>query len=338
MIKNPYTTLEDQAKFNSLTEADKKFYSSGADINDPYVALRAPNRGISSEELKKNPTAAKDLAWPPSQQPVLDSGWTEPESAANADVQPIYPYNNVTQTESGHFMEMDDTPKRERVRLQHRTGTFIEMHPNGDEVHKVYGDGYEITVKNKNVLIKGRCSVSIEGDCNMDVKGSYNLQVAKDYNLLVGGKVNIRGKKDITLDGGGDVEILANENFGGTLRLGAADSLYLASDLVVGGSIQADVITAESRLATGPLGGVTAGSAGFVSVLGGLSIGIPIAVPGSVFAIGTGTFGISVTSPFGSFILSQAVLATDRINRQLDNIHRHPVKGGLSGTRRPKAV
>ena len=87
--------------------------------------------------------------------PGTDNSWTEPESAANTDYQPIYPYNNVQVTESGHSFEMDDTPTRERVRLQHRSGTFIEMHPNGDEVHKVYGNGYEITIKDKNVLIKG---------------------------------------------------------------------------------------------------------------------------------------------------------------------------------------
>ena len=58
--------------------------------------------------------------------------WTEPESAANADNQPVYPYNDVTQTESGHFMEMDDTPGAERIRLQHRTGTFTEIQADGN--------------------------------------------------------------------------------------------------------------------------------------------------------------------------------------------------------------
>jgi hypothetical protein len=35
-------------------------------------------------------------------------GWTEPESAANTDYQPVYPYNNVTQTRSGHMFELDE--------------------------------------------------------------------------------------------------------------------------------------------------------------------------------------------------------------------------------------
>ncbi len=75
---------------------------------------------------------------------MADMSWTEPESAANTDYQPIYSYNNIQQTESGHSFEMDDTPTRERVRIQHRSGSFIEMHPNGDEVHKIVGKGYEI--------------------------------------------------------------------------------------------------------------------------------------------------------------------------------------------------
>ena len=84
---------------------------------------------------------------------MADLSWTEPESAANTDYQPVYPYNSVTQSESGHSLELDDTPGRERVRLQHGTGnTFIEMQATGDEIHKIFGNGYEIVLKNKNVL------------------------------------------------------------------------------------------------------------------------------------------------------------------------------------------
>lgn len=124
--------------------------------------------------------------------------WTEPVSAANNNTKPVYPYNQVRMTESGHTFEMDDTPSRERVRLQHRTGTFIEMHPNGDEVHKVYGNGYEITVSNKNVLIKGNCDITIEGDCNLNIGGNMTGK-ASSWNLT--GDVNIEG----TLNATGDV-------------------------------------------------------------------------------------------------------------------------------------
>ena len=57
---------------------------------------------------------------------MADSAWTEPESAANTDYQPVYPYNNVTETESGHSWEMDDTPGAERIHLNHKANTFFD--------------------------------------------------------------------------------------------------------------------------------------------------------------------------------------------------------------------
>ena len=107
-----------------------------------------------------------------SDKPDFVIAWTEPESAANSDYQPVYPYNNVTQTKGGHSFEMDDTPTRERIRVQHGKGTFFEMHPNGDEVHKIIGDGYEITLKDKNMLVKGKLNITVEGDAYLWVQGN----------------------------------------------------------------------------------------------------------------------------------------------------------------------
>ena len=268
-----------------------------------------------------------------------DNLWTEPESAANADNQPVYPYNDVTQTESGHLFELDDTPTRERVRLQHRSGTFFEMHPNGDEVHKVYGDGYEIVIKNKNVLIKGTCNITINGDANMHVLGTHNVQVDGDYNLQVAGKMNQRVVGDISLSSDNDVSITANENFGGSLRLAAADHLFLASDLVVGGSISADIINAQTRVNAGT--GVYAGPLGFVSNFGGLSLGVPsaatpVAVPGCINTVGAITSLASVNAPIANFALANcgimdAVLMTDVINSTIYNYHIHPSPKGPTG-------
>jgi hypothetical protein len=265
--------------------------------------------------------------------------WTEPESAANADNQPVYPYNDVTQTESGHLFELDDTPTRERVRLQHRSGTFFEMHPNGDEVHKVYGDGYEIVIKNKNVLIKGTCNITINGDANMHVLGDHNVQVDGDYNLQVAGKLNQRVVGDVSVSSDNDISITANENFGGSLRLAAADHLYLASDLVVGGSISADIINAETRVNAGT--GVYAGPLGFVSSFGGLSLGVPspatpVAVPGCINTVGAITSLASVNAPIANFALAKcgimdAVLMTDVINSTIYNYHIHPAPRGPTG-------
>jgi hypothetical protein len=243
-------------------------------------------------------------------QPPSTNLWTEPESAANTDYQPVYPYNNITLTESGHSFEMDDTPARERVRLQHRSGTFIEMHPNGDEVHKVYGDGYEIVIKNKNVLIKGVCNITVEGDCNMQVLGDFNHSVKGDYNLEVAGKMKQRVVGDISLSSDEDISITANENFGGAVRIAAADNVTISSDLVVGGSIAGDIISAETRINAGT--GVYAGPLG-------------------IYSLGPITSLVSMQAPLGTFSLMTSIMMTDVVNTGIYKTHIHPAPRGMTG-------
>lgn len=262
--------------------------------------------------------------------PSGDRSWTEPESAANVDDQPQYPYNNITQTQSGHSFEMDDTPARERIRMQHRTGTFIEMHPNGDEVHKVYGDGYEITIKDKNVLVKGHCSITVLGDCVVDIQGDKTESVGGDYTLRVGGEYKVYGVDGVSLSSKADVKIGAGNSFlGGSVILSSANDVQVSSDLYVSGSVNADLITSKTRVDA--LTGVSAGPLGFVSITGGLTIGAPFAVPGNITCTGLINAGISVSAPRGSFLFMSSVLMTDLINTTLHNVHIHPTPEGPSG-------
>ena len=77
--------------------------------------------------------------------------WDEPRSAFNAS----YPFNQVYETKNGHVQEFDDTPGAERIRTQHRAGTFTEWQPDGTEVHKIVGNGYRIVAQDDNVIIQG---------------------------------------------------------------------------------------------------------------------------------------------------------------------------------------
>ena len=265
--------------------------------------------------------------------PFVEGAWTEPESAANTDYQPIYPYNNVTATEAGHKLEMDDTPTRERIRLSHRVGTFIEMHPDGSEVHKVFGNGYTIIVQNNNVRISGNCSIQIDGNCNLSVAGNMGVQVAGDYEMLVGGNTQIRSKGSLVLSGDGDVELSASEGFGGTMYLGAADHISVRSDLEVSGTLTGDIIKAD-RIIGGDLkgGGVYAGLDGFTTC-GGVSASFPtplapIAIIGQINALGTVNAVISVNAPIANFSLGnigvlKSILMSDQINSAVFNTHIH---------------
>lgn len=265
----------------------------------------------------------------------IESTWIEPESAANKETKPEYPYNNIHQTEGGHSFEMDDTPTRERVRIQHgKSKNFIEMHPNGDEVVKIFGDGYEIVAKNKNILIKGFCNITVRGDCNMEVLGDFNQSVSGDYNLAVKGQYNVRAVKDISISGDDDVSISANETTGGSLRLSAATSFDIGSDLNVYGPITCDSLVAKTRVTGGM--GVTAGPYGFTSMLGGLSLGkptplYPVAIPGSITTVGPIISDVAVAAPLGNFLIMTSVLMTDIVNTTMHNFHIHPTPTGSSG-------
>lgn len=267
--------------------------------------------------------------------PPIESTWIEPESVANDETKPEYPYNNIQQTEGGHSFEMDDTPKRERVRIQHgKSKNFIEMHPNGDQVVKIFGDGYEIVAKNKNVLIKGVCNITVRGDCNMEVLGNFNQSVTGDYNLAVKGQYNVRAVKDISISGDDDVSISANEKPGGSIRLSAATSVDMASALNVIGAATCDSLVAKTRV-TGNMG-VLAGPFGFTSALGGLSLGKPsitnlTAIPGTITAVGPIISDVVVAAPLGTFGIMAAVLMTDVINATMYNFHQHPAPRGITG-------
>ena len=257
-------------------------------------------------------------------------GFLEPEDSFNEDTQPEYPFNNVTQTESGHIFELDDTRDRERIKLMHRSGTFIEMNPDGSEVHKVFGDGYEITVKDKQVLVKGKCSVTIMGDSIVEIQGNKTEQINGDYNLLILGDFNqeVKGKTSITSQK--QLDLVSNPTFGGRLNLNAGGTIHVNGDFSVDGSIMCDKLMASTRVDAGL--GMSAGPYGFVTVTGGFSAGVPVAIPGCVTCILNVNAGVSVNAPLGLFLVSKATFMTDVVNVRLHNIHFHKAPKGFTGT------
>jgi hypothetical protein len=257
--------------------------------------------------------------------PDFFNGWIEPRSPA-LDAPPEYGMNYVQITDSGHSFEMDDTPDRERIRLTHRIGTFIEMHPNGDEVHKVYGDGYEITVKNKNILVKGDCNITIEGDAQVHVmgnkreyiEGQYELHVKKSFTILAEESLNMTSKSDMTIRAGNGIT--------GAMDIYAPDTVTITADLTVEGGITTEKLFSYGRVDAGT--GVGAGPLGFVSVLGGLSIGIPAAIPFTILSSVLIAAGVQMTAPNSSFGFSQigvmtAGWMTDLVNVSIFDCHFH---------------
>ena len=96
-----------------------------------------------------------------------------------------YPYNHVFESESGHIIEIDDSPGGERLHREHMSGTFEEWHPKGDKVVKVIGNNYEIVAGNSNVMISGNVNITISGDCRQLIKGDYIQEIEGNYTQKI---------------------------------------------------------------------------------------------------------------------------------------------------------
>ena len=146
----------------------------------------------------------------------LDTVTEEPATKYAA----VYPNNKVTQTTSGHIIEIDDTPGAERINVRHMSGTFVEIHPNGDVVQS-NGNRFQITTGNDNVHITGVCNVTVDGDANLTVTngdcnttvsaGNSNLTVSGDCNVTADGNYNASASGDIVLAAGGNVNVTGSK-------------------------------------------------------------------------------------------------------------------------------
>jgi hypothetical protein len=253
--------------------------------------------------------------------PQGDTTWIEPDSQAEFSK---YPYNHVQQTESGHSMEFDDTPGYERIRLQHRTGSFTEIQSDGTEIHKIVGDGYDIIAKNNHVLIRGYCTVTIQGDSVLNIQGDAYQQVEGDVIQTVEGKMTTVAKGDVNLSSESDININAGgigNPLGGRVVLRASDSVHVDGDLTVSGSI-----STSGSLST--LGNVIAVQKLFstqgIVTLGGLNVGapdisgpLPPGIINATGAINVPTVNALVLNDvFGPVVLMRAIFST----------HTHPGK------------
>ena len=217
---------------------------------------------------------------------------------------------------------MDDTPKRERIRLQHRKETFLEMHPNGDQVVKVQGDSYEIVIKNKNVLVKGQCNITIEGNAVVDIMGDKLERIKGNYTQIVEGNYEQFVKQESRILSGKDMHIKADPLIGGKMFIGAGE-VIVYSDVTVDGEVAAQKVSALTRVDAGM--GMSAGPLGFVTLTGGIAVGpdFPVAIPGCIHATGIIASSSIVTAPTATFATMMAYLMTDVTNKSIYNTHIH---------------
>ena len=126
-----------------------------------------------------------------------------------------YPHNNVlASTQSGHLIEVDDTPGAERIHIYHRTGSHVEMRPDGSVKYKTVKTRQDVTIGDHEVIIQGDYRITTDGGMQLHVRN---------------GKLIIEGGSGIEVyASGGDISMQAPK---GNIKLEAKkislDSLYV---------------------------------------------------------------------------------------------------------------
>lgn len=114
------------------------------------------------------------------------STFSEPETKYAAK----YPNNFTKTTKSGHVIEIDDTEGAERIKLYHKSGTMIEMHPDGQIVYRN---------KTETKIINGDKNTFVSGDVNNTVEQSLYNKIANDIKQIIGNQFYSKSA-DVHLD------------------------------------------------------------------------------------------------------------------------------------------
>lgn len=146
-----------------------------------------------------------------------------------------YPMNQVRETITGHVTEMDDTPGRERMLFKHRTGTGIDMRPDGTMIISTKFNTIHITGNDQKILVSGDGDVVYQGNLKLHVAGDMDVEVGGNYNLIVHGdkREDIRGSYQQKVKENHETSITENKS---TFVVGTnTDTVLTDNNLIVKG-------------------------------------------------------------------------------------------------------
>jgi len=156
------------------------------------------------------------------------------EQPATTQSSAKYPTNHVFETETGHYVEFDDTVGNERIHLFHKKGTFIEIDSAGNMIIKTVGNVTNIVAGNMDTYVKGNYSVSAGG--NIDVYAGKDLTEKVDGNR----KTTITGNDEVAITGTLTAEVTKDvtNTFSANLTttITALGSITASGAMTVGGS------------------------------------------------------------------------------------------------------
>jgi len=142
-----------------------------------------------------------------------------------------YPYNQVQETQSGHSIEVDDTPGGERILIKHRTGSGIELRADGSLVFSSKNKKVSLTGGDDVVIVEGQADLVYKGNLNLRVDGDFNLDVGGNWNVNVAGdKIEeIKGRNNLIVDRDQQQTIRGSRD----TRIGFIDNMTIGDQQII---------------------------------------------------------------------------------------------------------
>jgi hypothetical protein len=165
----------------------------------------------------------------------------EVEQIASTQANAKYPTNHVFETESGHYIEFDDTAGNNRIHIYHTKGTFVEIDNSGNVIIKTVGNVTNIVAGNMDTYVKGNYSISatnidvyaggnltekVDGNRETTITGTETLEITKAVKNTFKDKLT----EEVTMDVKQDYKVNL------TTTIGALGSIKASAAMVVGGS------------------------------------------------------------------------------------------------------
>lgn len=162
------------------------FYADGVEANLPVIVgtiaqllnNEEAQHGVSRLAREDN-NIVKELLGPEPKSPYASK----------------YPFNKTITTKSGHAIELDDTEGAERIHVYHKSGSYIEIAPDGRVVFKSAADSYHIVAGNEEVYVQGNVNIHVVGNVTQTVDGDVTMNVNGEATLTAQGVVNITGSE-----------------------------------------------------------------------------------------------------------------------------------------------
>ena len=197
------------------------FFMDGRSAQTPVIVGSFP--GIPDNDVAKHDVApeAREI-----NKVVKTLVGPEPSSSYAAR----YPFNKVIRTKTGHVIEIDDTPGKERIHVFHKSGSYMEINEAGRTVIKSVGDRFEIDVKDNNVYVGGSVNLTVKGNVVADITGNVSAKVGGsttwkcaqntiDGNVTITGHTQIQKGLSVTgSSGGASASIDGNVEVQGTIQ------------------------------------------------------------------------------------------------------------------------